>query len=77
MKKRYLPLTALLVIAAYIFTMYNGLNDSSYQAYIAQREYENSLVADNDTQTEGKSGMVIRFINGVIDAVTMIDKVVK
>lgn len=77
MKKRSLLFTILFVVAAYVFTIYYGLNDAGYQAYIAQKEYNNSVLADNESHDNAESNLVLKIIYGVYKAVTMIDPVVK
>ncbi|MCO6461481.1 MAG: hypothetical protein J5I59_08765 [Saprospiraceae bacterium] len=74
MKKRSLLLIVCLIVFAYSFTMYIGMNENNYQSYLTQQKTEQSIVNNDENDVNVSIKVFVDFIDRMYRAVAMINR---
>lgn len=75
MKKKYLLSLIILIVTMYSYTMYIGLNNHDYQSYIAEKHEKDTVTVESNKDESNGIEIVIKVIDRIYQAVTMINKV--
>ncbi len=59
----------------YSYTMYIGLNNHDYQSYIAEKHEKDTVTVESNKDESNGIEIVIKVIDRIYQAVTMINKV--